>query len=79
MKTAALLAALAPIALAALQPLALAPPADWAAGSRLFPAEVIAGYHANLTTHTRDSWAAYVLEQCRGFDACDSTVSYSEV
>lgn len=55
----------------------LADPQNWIAGPSLFPGDVIAGYHADMDQYDTDSWAEYVLEKCKGQNACDSTSSYS--
>ncbi|KJZ73897.1 hypothetical protein HIM_06790 [Hirsutella minnesotensis 3608] len=60
-------------------PVALEEPLDWSAGSRLFPGNVIAGYNAELNKYTKETWAAYMLNQCKLYSACDSSLSYSAI
>lgn len=57
--------------------LSLPDPQDWSAGKRLFPGNVIAGYNADYHKYDKESWAAHVLEQCKGFEACTSSLSFS--
>ncbi|RCI12404.1 hypothetical protein L249_1120 [Ophiocordyceps polyrhachis-furcata BCC 54312] len=51
------------------------------AGKRLFPGNVIAGYNSDYRNHTSESWAQYVLDECKNkfADSCDSTISYSAI
>ena len=52
-------------------------PLNWSAGPRLFPAMVIAGFHASVPEYDADSWAEYVLDKCKQFSGvCTSTVSF---
>lgn len=66
-----------PPSTAPLTQLNLPDPQDWIAGPRLFPTNVVAGYHANLTQYNKDSWAKYVKGQCERFSACTSSITYS--
>ncbi|KAI8803279.1 hypothetical protein BJ742DRAFT_506162 [Cladochytrium replicatum] len=50
----------------------LAEPLNWIAGSRLFPSNIIAGYHADLSEYNEDGYVAYILAQCRTFKDCTS-------
>ena len=52
----------------------LTEPLNWMASDRLFPAEVIAGNHANLSEYDEDAWVARNLEWCQTFEDC-TTVS----
>ncbi len=56
--------------------LELEKPLNWLPGPRLFPANVIAGFNAELSQYDAESWADYVLEQCTRYSACTSTASY---
>lgn len=49
----------------------------WDAGDRLFPANVIEGYHDDYNNQTAKSWSHHVLERCRTFEDGTSTISYS--
>lgn len=52
-------------------------PDNWLTGSRLFPANIIASYNAELKDYaTADAWNAFVLDKCQSFTACTSTASY---
>ncbi|SMY20882.1 unnamed protein product [Zymoseptoria tritici ST99CH_1A5] len=51
----------------------------WDAGDRLFPANVIAGYHDDYNNQTAKSWSHHVLERCRTFEDGTSTISYSAI
>lgn len=54
----------------------LTEPMNWVAGNSLFPGRVIAGYNAGLDQYTSaEAWASYVLEKCKGFEACTSAYS----
>ncbi|KJX97050.1 hypothetical protein TI39_contig572g00008 [Zymoseptoria brevis] len=52
---------------------------DWVAGDRLFPANVIEGYHDDYNNQTAESWSIHVLERCRAFEAGTSTITYSAI
>ncbi|KAJ0160333.1 hypothetical protein CTA2_8148 [Colletotrichum tanaceti] len=52
-------------------------PQNWSAGGSLFPGQLIAAYHADAKDYTANTWSAYVLEKCKGFTACTSSLSYS--
>ncbi|KAK1961962.1 hypothetical protein LY78DRAFT_587599 [Colletotrichum sublineola] len=54
-------------------------PLNWVAGSSLFPSQIIAAYHGELGDYTADTWAAYVLEKCKGYTACTSSMSFSGI
>ncbi|KZL78849.1 hypothetical protein CI238_12822 [Colletotrichum incanum] len=54
-------------------------PQNWVAGGSLFPGQVIAAYHAELKDYSADTWSAYVLEKCKGYTACTSSMSYSAI
>ncbi|WQF90297.1 hypothetical protein CDEST_15311 [Colletotrichum destructivum] len=54
-------------------------PQNWAAGGSLFPGQIIAAYHADAKDYTADTWSAYVLEKCKGYTACTSSLSYSAI
>lgn len=58
-------------------PVSLPPPDNWTPGSKLFPSNVISGYHADYDKYTADTWAEYIKEQCKEFDACTSTFSFA--
>ncbi|PFH57842.1 hypothetical protein XA68_14495 [Ophiocordyceps unilateralis] len=51
------------------------------AGKRLFPGNVVAGYNADYGNYTSDTWAGYILDQCKTVykEACDSTISFSAI
>ncbi|KAI1075667.1 hypothetical protein F5B20DRAFT_594806 [Whalleya microplaca] len=53
----------------------LKPPLDWTAGESLFPFKVIAGYNANLSEYDHQTWADYVLGECKKYDSCTSCIS----
>ncbi|GAB1198174.1 hypothetical protein APSETT444_007482 [Aspergillus pseudonomiae] len=55
----------------------LPPPDNWVAGPRLFPGEVIAGYHASIFEHDAKGWREYINEKCEEFHECTSTISLS--
>ncbi|OGM49853.1 hypothetical protein ABOM_001608 [Aspergillus bombycis] len=57
--------------------LPLPPPDNWVAGPRLFPGEVIAGFHAHIDEHDAKGWREYVNQQCEKFHDCTSTLSFS--
>ncbi|POS74235.1 hypothetical protein DHEL01_v207367 [Diaporthe helianthi] len=50
----------------------LTPPLNWIAGNSLFPSQVIAGYHADVSEYTVEEWSAYMLDACKSFTACTS-------
>ncbi|GJC82521.1 hypothetical protein ColLi_05359 [Colletotrichum liriopes] len=52
---------------------------NWVAGGSLFPGQVIAGYHGELGNYTADTWSAYVLEKCKSYTACTSSMTYSAI
>lgn len=52
-------------------------PGTGSRGPRLFPTNIITGYHANLTQYKKESWAQYVKGQCERFSACTSSITYS--
>lgn len=52
-------------------------PADWIAGPRLFPGNVISGYNADYHKYNAKHWEEYVLEKCKSFDQATSSISYS--
>ncbi|KAK1596070.1 uncharacterized protein LY79DRAFT_667560 [Colletotrichum navitas] len=58
---------------------ALPSPLNWVAGAPLFPSQVIASYHAELGDYTSDTWAAYVLEKCKTYTACTSSMTFSGI
>ncbi|GKT57157.1 hypothetical protein ColTof4_11309 [Colletotrichum tofieldiae] len=58
---------------------ALPAPQNWVAGGSLFPGQVIAGYHGELGNYTADAWSAYVLEKCKSYAACTSSITYSAI
>lgn len=58
-------------------PVPLEKPLEWSAGRRLFPGNVIAGYNAGYEDYDKDTWAKHVLQQCKTFTACESTLSLS--
>ncbi|KAK7754888.1 hypothetical protein SLS62_003202 [Diatrype stigma] len=51
-------------------------PLNWVAGASLFPGNVIAGFNSELSQYDAQGWADYVLDQCKQYSACTSTVSY---
>ncbi|KAH8884375.1 hypothetical protein GQ53DRAFT_880134 [Thozetella sp. PMI_491] len=51
-------------------------PLNWIAGRRLFPGNIIAGYHDDLDNYTASAWATYVLDQCKGYTACTSAEAF---
>lgn len=73
----ALVGAAATANAAGYQRLNLPDPQNWIAASSLFPGDVIAGYNADYNKYDKESWANYILDQCKGFSACTSTISYS--
>ena len=62
---------------AVFHPVPLPPPENWIAGPQLFPRQVIAGYNADYKDYNADTWAAYILEQAKGFSAATSCHSCS--
>ncbi|KAK6819660.1 hypothetical protein PG995_011058 [Apiospora arundinis] len=55
-------------------------PANWMAGSTLYPGNIIAAYNAEPAKYaTAESWAAYILAQCQGYRDCTSCISYSGI
>lgn len=58
-------------------PVPLEEPLNWSAGRRLFPGNVIAGYNAGYGEYNKDTWAEHVLQQCKTFSACESSLSFS--
>lgn len=56
--------------------LGLEKPLNWVAGPRLFPGNVIAGFNAELPQYNAQGWADYVLDQCKQYSACTSTISF---
>ncbi|KHN94069.1 uncharacterized protein MAM_08078 [Metarhizium album ARSEF 1941] len=54
-------------------------PQNWIAGSRLFPGSIIAGYNADYDKYDAKSWAQHVLTQCKGYEACTSSLSFSGI
>lgn len=52
-------------------------PADWIAGPRLFPGNVISGYNADYHKYNAKHWEEYILEKCKSFDQATSSISYS--
>ncbi|KAM4065053.1 hypothetical protein HRG_004606 [Hirsutella rhossiliensis] len=60
-------------------PVPLEEPLEWSAGNRLFPGNVIAGYNAGYEDYNKDTWAEHVLQQCKTFSACDSSLSFSAI
>lgn len=56
--------------------LELEKPLNWIASSRLFPANVIAGFNSELSQYDAEGWADYILGQCKQFSACTSTSSF---
>ncbi|OAG07338.1 uncharacterized protein CC84DRAFT_1163546 [Paraphaeosphaeria sporulosa] len=61
---------------ASFAPVALTPPLNWVADSYLFPANIIAGYNANLTEYNATTWGAHVLAACASFTACTSALAF---
>ena len=61
---------------AALQPVELPPPEDWVPGRNLFPSHVMAGFHADYEKYNADTWAKYVLEKAKEYNAA-SCASWS--
>ncbi|OJJ38369.1 hypothetical protein ASPWEDRAFT_24311 [Aspergillus wentii DTO 134E9] len=60
-------------------PVPLPPPENWLAGPRLFPQNVIAGFHADYDKYNAKSWSEYVEKKCKEFHACTSTHSFSAI
>jgi hypothetical protein len=58
-------------------PVPLPPPDNWTPSSKLFPSNVISGYSTDYDKFTADTWAEYIKEQCKQFDACTSTFSFA--
>ncbi|KAK1974936.1 hypothetical protein LZ30DRAFT_786648 [Colletotrichum cereale] len=54
-------------------------PLNWVAGAPLFPSQLIAGYNADLGDYTAETWAAYVLDKCKSFSACTSSMTFSGI
>lgn len=53
-------------------------PANWMAGSTLYPRNIIAAYNAETAEYaSAESWAAYILAQCQSYRDCTSCISYS--
>ncbi|KAF4567150.1 hypothetical protein EYR40_006144 [Pleurotus pulmonarius] len=53
-------------------------PSDgYISGHSLFPRRVMAGYHAEPHEYDADSWAAYIVEKCKGFGGATTAVSFS--
>ncbi|PSR81734.1 hypothetical protein BD289DRAFT_372251 [Coniella lustricola] len=59
-------------------PVALDPPLNWVVGSYLWPAEIIAGYNAevNSTDWNETAWDSYILAQCETYTACTSSITW---
>ncbi|KAJ4417035.1 hypothetical protein N0V82_006389 [Gnomoniopsis sp. IMI 355080] len=59
----------------------LEPPLNWVVGSYLWPAELIAGYNAEVATtdYTDETWDAYILAACESYTACTSSISWQGV
>ncbi|KAL1852434.1 hypothetical protein Daus18300_012193 [Diaporthe australafricana] len=55
---------------------ALTPPLNWVAGSFLFPSQIIAGYHGNLSEYEAADWYAYILDACESYSACTSAEAF---
>lgn len=51
--------------------------ASYVVGERLFPANYISGYDADLGEWTAAGWNAHVLAMCQANAACTSTAAYS--
>ncbi|KAL4259634.1 hypothetical protein AB1N83_008662 [Pleurotus pulmonarius] len=55
-------------------------PSDgYISGHSLFPRRVMAGYHAEPHEYDADSWAAYIVEKCKGFGGATTAVSFSAI
>ncbi|KAF4580552.1 hypothetical protein EYR38_003151 [Pleurotus pulmonarius] len=55
-------------------------PSDgYSAGRSLFPGRVMAGYNAELDKYDADSWASYIVEECKAFGGDTTAVSYSAI
>ncbi|KAK2037098.1 hypothetical protein LZ31DRAFT_547099 [Colletotrichum somersetense] len=54
-------------------------PLNWVAGASLFPSQIIASYHAEIADYTADAWAAYVLDKCKSYTACTSSMTFSGI
>ncbi|KAK8105825.1 uncharacterized protein PG998_003703 [Apiospora kogelbergensis] len=55
-------------------------PANWMAGSTLYPRNIIAAYNAETAEYaSAESWAAYILAQCQSYRDCTSCISYSGI
>ena len=50
---------------------------NYVAGKTLFPGNVIEGYDDDYDTWNKDTWAQHMLDQCKTFDNCTSTLSFS--
>lgn len=82
---AATAAALPAVADAELEPRAasfarvsLPAPANWMADKSLYPSNIIAAYNAEPAQYaSAESWAAYILSKCQGYQDCTSCISYS--
>ncbi|KAK2616547.1 hypothetical protein QQS21_000590 [Conoideocrella luteorostrata] len=73
------MAAISTTAGAPFERLSLPDPQNWLAGDRLFPSNVIASFNGEYDKYNKESWAEYVLAQCKGFEACTSSLSYSAI
>lgn len=56
----------------------LDPPLNWVVGPYLWPAEIIAGYNAevNSTDWTDATWDSYILAECETYTACTSSITW---
>ncbi|THU99530.1 hypothetical protein K435DRAFT_630891, partial [Dendrothele bispora CBS 962.96] len=52
---------------------------DYIAGPTLFPGQVIAGYNAPNDAYTAETWAKYILDKAKSFDAAKSCCSFSAI
>jgi hypothetical protein len=53
------------------------PGPDYTAGPAFYPANVIAGYHADYDQYNSDTWAKYMVEQGETFSACTLVTSWA--
>ncbi|PHH80237.1 hypothetical protein CDD82_1896 [Ophiocordyceps australis] len=62
-----------------LKRLDLREPFNWMAVGTLFPRAVMQGFHANESEYNAESWAQYVVDECKSKAGCKSTTSFSAI